>query len=241
MKRIVGWALALACLMGAYSCGGAKKSQSTQGQAQETDSQQYITLKVRHEPIDGESAEEDPTSKFAPLFKTKNKYISYRYEGHDEAMKGDFNGDGKADETLMFVPDERVDSLPKGLLYLRGEVSQNFRADLQEALDQLGESSSEFIDLEMTYHDFDKDNIPELVVSLVDMGSLFMNTRVYRWTNKDTKAPWEYVASIYGQTRMYIDPNGDVVAPFGSQGLFYAYRFDGKTFAEVESSFDDQE
>lgn len=241
MKRIVGWTLALACLVGAYSCGGAKNSQSDQGQTQEADSLQDITLKVRHEPTDEGNTEEGSTSKFGPLFKTKNKYISYRHEGYDESMQGDFNGDGKADETLMFVPDERADSLPKGLLYLRGEVKQNFRADLQEVLDHLGESSSEYIDLEMTYHDFDKDNKPELIISLVDMGSLFMNARVYRWSNKDAKAPWEYIATVRGQTNMYLDSNGDVIAPLGSQGLFYAYRFNGKEFVEVESSFDDME
>lgn len=243
MKRIAGWLLAVVCLMGGYSCGGSKKSGTTQHE--DSDTAQYITLKTRHEEASKEDMDEhrkepqaETANKHSAIFKTKNKYITWASQDYDADMTCDLNGDGRADETLSFEVDHRRSAMPVGLWYRRGDVSQDFLPGISEMLGDLwDEIDAEYVYFEMTYYDFDKDAVPELVISVQDAGSAFMRAFVYRWTAKDARAPWQYLAGIGGQSYMYIDDVGDVVAPLGSQGLYYCYRFDGKEFVEVDSSF----
>ncbi|MDO4770768.1 hypothetical protein [Porphyromonas sp.] len=236
MKNIVGGLLAIVCLMNGYGCSGTKKSGSTQ--QEESDTVKYTTFKVRYDEETGGNT----GNRHSPIFRTKNKHITWNLEDYDRDMTCDLNGDGREDETLSFEIDPETGSLPVGLLYRRGEVMQDFLPDVKDRIsDWWEELSAEYVNFEMTYYDFDKDGVPELIISLCDYGGASMKAFVYRWTNKDPRRPWEFLADVAGQSQMYLDERGDVVAPFGSQGLYYCYRFDGKEFVEVDSSFSESE
>lgn len=141
-------------------------------------------------------------------------------DGEQKKMECDLDGDGNFEYFLI-----SRDS-PNGtkVLAVAQQLGLNLAYDinLSNAFDEFGHPKENY-GIQVTCYDLDKDGIKEIIVSVGNQ-SYEMESIIYRYT-KSIDNPFELVAYIDGQEKMYIKEDGAIIAPYGSQGLFEEYRY----------------
>lgn len=176
------------------------------------------------------------------LFRTWNKYLSWSPEAPKSSSMNFKPTLHSREGRLSFISSPSSLPMQTRAIYKSGKIEQDLMALVKNRLiETLGDDGLDEMFIELTYYDFDKDGKREVVLSFVDYGSLFIVGYVLKFTDREPEAPWEYLAEVRGQTFLYVNrETEEVVAPVGSQGLFDAYRFDGKEFVLSDSSFEDR-
>lgn len=243
MKRTLGIILALGWGIFGCSCGSKEQKQSigASSKSEKTvvvsadsprKNDKKVPLKTR---IVGQN------SKHSPIFRTGYSYITWELNDTQAKMYCDIDQDGTLDEELFFVMGSQENTLPAKVIYRKGAVEQDLMPLILKkefVAEWFDEMTPEYATFELTFYDFDKDGKLELICSFADGGSAAMKANVFRFIGKKKGQPWEFMGDLSGQYELYIsEENGLIIAPIGSQGLFEAYRFDGKQFMDAEDSF----
>ncbi len=155
---------------------------------------------------------------------------SISIDGKVKEMNVDLNGDGNL-ESFSIGRDH-----PNGVLILgvANETGQNFADDINLDYASNSDAINDDYFVQVTCLDFDNDNTKEIAVSIGNM-LIEMQTLIYRYTNS-TDQPFEYVGKIEGQEKMMVKDNGNIIAPFGSQGLNEEYKYVDKKLYYYDSN-----
>lgn len=158
--------------------------------------------------------------------------------------------DGKAidnhETRLMTVPMDSSGDMGKFFIELdqgaritigTDKVGQDITDDFGEYADDLTKLFEDPVTtrdyyIQVTPYDFDHDGTKELAVSVGDKGAV-MQTLLYRFTNS-TDMPFVLVGRIDGEAKMYVEADGDIDVPIGSQGIVYPYKYAEKKLYEVD-------
>ena len=147
--------------------------------------------------------------------------------GNTQILKGDINGDGEEGERILL----RYRQGLFNITYFAAEGNNARDASIltntghSEFLDEYGGLPSDYY-AQVSIIDLNGDGINEVVTSVGDKASE-MYTNIYKFVGNDL----QFVGWIGGQRQMIFD-NGDIVSPYGGQGLASAYTFDGDNIVE---------
>ncbi len=147
--------------------------------------------------------------------------------GNTQILKGDINGDGEEGERILL----RYRQGMLNITYFAAEGNNASDASILtntghwEFLDEYGGLPSDYY-AQVSIIDLNGDGINEVVTSVGDKAS-DMYTNIYKFVGNDL----EFAGWIGGQWQMIFD-NGDIVSPYGGQGLASAYTFDGDNIIE---------
>lgn len=96
---------------------------------------------------------------------------------------------------------------------------------------------------QLAIKDITKDGLPEILLAIGNSSSeLYLNIwqfdkQKYLNTSRIRNVnPFNFLGQIVGQERMFIFPSGRIDVPFGSQGLFTTYMWNGKNLQEIENN-----
>ena len=147
--------------------------------------------------------------------------------GNTQILKGDINGDGEEGERILL----RYRQGMLNITYFAAEGNNASDASILtntghwEFLDEYGGLPSDYY-AQVSIIDLNGDGINEVVTSVGDKAS-DMYTNIYKFVGNDL----EFAGWIGGQRQMIFD-NGNIVSPYGGQGLASAYTFDGDNIVE---------
>ncbi len=150
--------------------------------------------------------------------------------GEDRKMECDLDGDG----VFEYFSIGRESPNGTKILAVGQNVGYNLVHDvsISDAFEEFGHPINGY-GFQVTCFDLDNDGIKEVILSTGNQ-SYEMESIIYRYT-KSIDKPFELVGHIEGQTKMYIEDDGTITAPFGSQGLFTDYKYLNKNLYKVEA------
>ena len=150
-------------------------------------------------------------------------------EGKHEEMECDLDGNG--DFGYLSISRDSPNGTKVSAVAQQIGLNLAYDIELDNAFDGFGHLEEGY-GIQVTCYDLDNDGIKEVIVSTGNQ-SHEMQSIIYRYT-KSADNPFEIVALIDGQEKMYIEDNGIITVPYGSKGLFDEYKYYNKSLYEVD-------
>ncbi|MBQ4526140.1 MAG: hypothetical protein IJA00_08775 [Bacteroidaceae bacterium] len=154
------------------------------------------------------------------------------YSSHvTKELKMDLDKDGELEIAIIGLDQTgiKINGYKGGYgMCLLTSLIQN--ANLLEAYDADSEFNEGYF-AQASHIDLDNDGIDEVVIALGNKLTE-MAIAIYK-TSSVITFPFEFVGIIQGQRKIYVDKEKHIIAPFGSQGLYTEYIYNGDKIKKI--------
>jgi len=178
--------------------------------------------------------------KFEPLLIGDFLYNVFWDGGIDDiVIEVDIDGDINKEEIRLGI----VSQLGFKLDLSIGKNNYRLSDDLVKT--QFNEDIAEDFYYQLAIKDITRDGYPEILLAIGNgISTLYLNIwqfdkQKYLNTPLNRNAnPFNFLGEISGQSKMFIYPNGRIDVPFGSQGLYATYMWNGKSIQIIQDNED---
>lgn len=143
-----------------------------------------------------------------------------------KTINKDINADGVAEK--IEIGKESFSGSMSVNAFFKNNMSWNLFSESQIIKNPIFYKDGEYnfpktYSMQVSFYDFDKDKKPEIIIAFGD-GKTKLFTSILKY-NKKLMPPFQEIGYFQGQKPIFINKNGEIIAPYGSQGLSLKYAY----------------